>query len=108
MSRRRKGDKSPNALGWCKKHGACSDAIAWIFRNNIQTMNEVWHRCGRSDWLQWVINRELDNWGPHWDSFDTWYYEFTVDEKRSPSIAEICIALRRYFSPVGYDPSMFK
>lgn len=52
---------SPNALEWCKKHGACVDAVAWVKRRGFSTMNEAWAKCQLLWWMLWALsNCNLD------------------------------------------------
>ena len=52
------------AITWFKKHLARQDTIRWIEKNNIQTMEEFWDKCERSDWMIQVM--EIKNIGSNY------------------------------------------
>ena len=39
-----------------KEWGACADGYKWAV-GNCKTMAEVWDKCGRGDWLIWLLRQ---------------------------------------------------
>ena len=44
-------------LEWLETNQACSQSIEWIEENNIQSLEEAWHTCGRGDWMLWMAKK---------------------------------------------------
>lgn len=54
MKRIKKGESVEEFLIRC---GACTSARYWIKDNNIQTFEEAWQKCPRSDWMLWLYTK---------------------------------------------------
>jgi len=43
-----------NPIELLEQLNACSNAIEWIEKNNIRTLQEAWEKCERGDWMLWL------------------------------------------------------
>jgi len=53
-------NKKTNSIKWCEDKRACSSAIEWIKDNKINSLEEAWGKCKRSDWMLWSL-AEIDH-----------------------------------------------
>ncbi len=44
-------------INWLEKNNACKEGIDWC-KENCDTMEDVWDKLKRIDWLVWVATRE--------------------------------------------------
>jgi hypothetical protein len=49
--------RNKNLLNFLTKHQACEEGMLWIKEANIQTFEESWAKCQRSDWMLWLLGQ---------------------------------------------------